>query len=404
MTTDELLTRTRGLFPTELHDRLWLVGGTVRDLLLGETPGDLDLLAAVPAAELLPLGYRPVTPRSAAPILFNFHRQWGKIEITLLPDGAAGLAADLPRRDFTVNAMALSLAGKLIDPLDGQAALTGRQLVPCSPMAFSDDPLRIFRAFRFVAHGWQLSPAAADLIGERDWESSLVGIPAERFSNELLKALAGPAPADFFRLMVRFNVGHTFLPELFRLAEVPAGPLRYHPEGDLLTHALQVLERFAAAEGDAAARFCAFTHDFGKLATPVDQYPRHIGHEEAGPALVHDLCDRLRLPAALRTAAMAISRLHHVANHWPELRPGTRLRLASDALKGRVAEFLPQMVAADKGAPRMDGWEGVCRIAGLSATELGLDQAAMDTVPPDKRAELLWQRRVALVKAVSGER
>jgi tRNA nucleotidyltransferase (CCA-adding enzyme) len=403
VTTAEQLARTRGLFPPELHDRLWLVGGTVRDLLLGETPADLDLLAAVPADDLLPLGFRPVAPRSAAPILFSFHRQWGKIEVSLIGPGPAAVVADLGQRDFTANAMALSLAGDLIDPLAGQAALGERLLVPCSARTFVADPLRIFRAFRFAAHGWQLSPAAAALIRERGWEDSLAGIPAERFSNEMLKALAGPEPAVFFRLMVQYGVGCTLVPELFRLATVPAGPSEYHPEGDLLTHSLQVLERVAMAGGDATARFCALLHDLGKLATPAALYPRHLGHEAAGPPLIRALCDRLRLPAALRTAAMAVSRLHQAANHWPELRPRTRLGLASDALKGRVAGFLPLVVAADKGGALMAGWDDICRIAALSATDLGVDQAVLAAVPPARREALLQQRRIAMVKRVAGD-
>lgn len=399
---DAVLAAVREIFPAHLHERILLTGGTVRDLLLGKTGEDVDLTAAVAAAELLPLGFRHVTPVSAAPILFRFHPTLGKVEITLV-EPTAPLEADLRRRDFTVNAMALTLDGRLHDPLNGRQALTERVLAVCSERAFQDDPMRIFRAFRFEAAGWRLAASAEALIRESDWDGPLRAMPAERFSGEMLKAMAGTDPGRFFRRMLEFGVGSSFVPELFRMAAVPAGPLTHHPEGDLFSHSLETLDRAARLSSDVPVRLGAFFHDLGKLATATECYPRHHGHDRAGAAIAEELCDRLRLSAALRRALVWTCRLHLVAARWPELRDGTKMRVAEEARKAGVAAFLPLIVAADKGrAGGMEGWELAVTVAGLSGAELGIDPRLLaggdeevQTLPPERRAAFIRERRVA---------
>ena len=394
------------LFPPETRDRVFLVGGTVRDLLLGQPSRDVDLAAALNAEELERLGFRRVTPRSAAPIFFRVHDPLGKIEVT--PIGSAGeLETDLRRRDVTANALALSLAGNLVDPLDGCAALERRELVPCSPTALTDDPLRIFRLFRFEALGWRMTAGAEAMIRERAWGNLIAAMPVERFSGELLKALAGGEPGIFFRRMVRFGVGENFLPELFRMAEIPAGPAEHHPEGDLLTHSLQVLERVCRPGSDAVTRFCALFHDLGKLATLPELYPKHHGHDEAGFRAARPFCDRLALPARFRGALGWVNRLHTTANRWEELRSGTKIRLAEEAVRGGVAEILPLVSAADKpDGGGMPGWGEAVRIVRLPAAALGIDPRLLAAVPvagvvplpPDRRSTFIHQKRVELYR------
>ena len=390
----------RELFPARLHDRLHLTGGTARDLLLGTDPEDADLVAAVPAEDLLPLGFRPVTPVSAAPILFRSHPVLGKVEVTLV-DPSTPLVADLQRRDFTVNAMALTLEGVLIDPLGGRRALADRILSACSERTFLDDPVRIFRAFRFESTGWRLDPRAEALIRQRQWGDAFEGVPAERFSGEMLKALAGVDPGRFFRRMVEFAVGSSFLPELFPMAAVPAGPLCHHPEGDLLSHSLETLDRAARLSTDVAARFCAFFHDLGKLATAPDCYPRHHDHDRVGALMAEELCNRLRLPAALRRALAAACRLHLTASRWPELRDSTKVRTAEEAHKAGIATVLPLIVAADKGREGvMATWELALAVAALSGAELGIDPRLLggagpgEALPPERRTTFIRERRV----------
>ena len=164
------------LFPPAAHDRTFLVGGTVRDILLAQASQDIDLVAALSSREMADLGFRRVQPKSAAPIFFRFHKSLGKIEVTTI-ESPADLEADLRRRDFTANALALSLTGELIDPLDGFSAIQSRELGACGDESFVSDPVRMFRAFRFEADGWRMTPDTCGLIREREWSEALGHIP-----------------------------------------------------------------------------------------------------------------------------------------------------------------------------------------------------------------------------------
>ena len=386
------------LFPAAEHQLIWLAGGTARDTQLQRQIKDIDLVAALSAAQLELLGFRPVEGKTTGSIWFRNFKAFGKVEITRIASVEA-LHDDLRRRDFTVNAMLMSLAGALIDPLGGRNDLEGAKLRPCSTTTFTDDPLRIFRAFRFAAEGFSLTEEAAALIRSRTWEDALLKIPVERFSREMLKAFAAPDPQSFFRGMVEFSVGRNWLPELFRMAQIPAGPLQNHPEGDLLAHSCEVLGRVSSVSADNLARFCAFFHDIGKLATDPALYPQHHGHEDAGFRTAEQFCRRLALPTDYRRALAWISRLHGNANRFHELRASTKIRVAEQALKGGVIEILPLISAADKvGNVLTDDWRQVVTVARMTTDELGIDTARLLAMKPEKRAEFILQKRVAFLE------
>lgn len=384
----------KGLLPETCHERVFLVGGSVRDLLLGRKGRDIDLAAALSPDELAACGLRLVTGKSTQPIWFGYDKSFGKIEVTPLGD-VAGLAADLARRDFTINAIAMTLAGGLIDPLGGKNDLEQLRLRTCTAGSFLDDPLRIFRALRFEAEGWRMTPETEALIREQEWSQRLGVIPVERFSREMLKALESPEPERFFQRMLELMVGEGYLPEIFRMPRVIAGPPAYHPERDLFSHSIQVLQRMAQWTGAPLARFCALFHDIGKLATDPALYPRHHGHDEAGFDLARNLGERLRLPVAYRTALAWTSRLHDKLNRWTELRGATRVRMAEQAVKAGIAVILPLVSAADKGVfGETTGWEGAVRVAGMTSVELGIDVEQLETMPGEKRSDFILQRRV----------
>jgi tRNA nucleotidyltransferase (CCA-adding enzyme) len=399
---NRVITFLRGMFPPDSHDRIFLVGGSVRDMLLGKEGVDVDLAAALTSDEFRAAGFRLVEGRSTAPIWFRYDGEFGKIEATPLAD-VASLAADLGSRDFTVNAIAMTLAGEIMDPLGGRRNLEQHLLRICSPDAFVADPLRIFRALRFEADGWRMSAGSTQLVQELDWATHLATIPVERFTREMLKALEAAEPERFFRRMLEFNIGESWLPELFRMPAIPAGPLIHHPEGDLFTHSLQVLARVAERTTDPLARFCALFHDLGKLATDPADFPKHHGHDEAGFVMARPFCDRLRLPAEYRTSLAWTSRLHATLNRWTELRGSTRVRLAEQALKAGIALILPLVCSADKGGDgEITGWENAVRIARMSATDLGIDLAHLETMATRNRPELILQRRVEMLRRTQG--
>jgi tRNA nucleotidyltransferase (CCA-adding enzyme) len=394
-TTDFL----KQIFPTECHDRIFLVGGIVRDLLSGRENRDIDLTAALSPQEFRSCGFRRVTGKTTSAIWFMNDAKFGTIEITPLLE-TGGLPEDLARRDFTINAIAMNMFGEVIDPLGGRKEHEYGLLKVCSDNAFNNDPLRIFRALRFEADGWRMTSETETLISGRDWSKPLNDIPVERFTREMLKALELKFPERFFQRMLKLGVGENFLPELFRMQHIPAGPLIHHPEGNLFNHCCQVLQRVSSESPNLLTRFCAFFHDIGKLASDPAHYPKHHGHDQAGYELARAFCDRLRLPASYRTALAWTSRLHGKLNLWDQLRDATRVRTAEQALKGGIAEVLPLVSAAEKAdCSGHDGWLEAVRVAGLTTSELGIIADRLEDLPPGKRTDLIFQKKVEHFRA-----
>lgn len=279
--------------------------------------------------------------------------------------------------------------------------MENRSLRACSAGSFLIDPLRIFRGLRFESLGWRMTAETEALIRSQDWSQRFSSIAVQRFSNEMIKALAGELPERFFQGMLAFGVGREFLPELFRLPEIPAGPLEHHPEGDLLSHSLQVLLRVAQETGDPLTRFCAFFHDLGKLVTDPACYPRHHGHDQAGFGMAESFCQRLSLAASYRKSLAWVSRLHGNANNWGTLRDSTRVRMAEQAVRGGIDTILPLVSRADKpGGLSMAGWDTAVRVAKMSSAELGIDRVKLESMPVAGRSDYLLQMRVEMLRLI----
>jgi len=386
-----VLTGLRSFFPTEMYKNIYVVGGTVRDLLCGVAAKDIDLAAALDDDALNSLGFRQVSGKSTVDIWFRHDAQIGNIEVIQL-ESCDALAADLARRDFTINAMAMDLDGKLIDPCKGADDIPARRLRLCFPAAIEADPLRIFRAFRFSSDNWGFSEDVEAALRSREWNCYLEMIPVERFSREMLKSLGAEQPERFFQSMLKYNAGRNYLPELFRMPQVPAGPLKHHPEGDLFSHCMQVLQRAATYSDDPLLRFCAFFHDIGKLSTDPELYPKHHKHDKAGYKQAKPFCDRLRLPAGYRYALAWTSRLHTNMNRWDELRDSKKLRVAEHAIKSGITRILPIVSAADKAQTGLlAGWDIYLQVAAMSSAELGIDPVKLQSILPEQRAEYLLQ-------------
>jgi tRNA nucleotidyltransferase (CCA-adding enzyme) len=397
---NELLAPFLRIFPSDCHDRIFLVGGTIRDYLLQRPGQDYDLVAAVPAELLKTCGFQLVTGKTTAPIWFRHADPLGKVEVIQLDDLKL-LEDNLRRRDFTINAIAVSLAGQLSDPLEGRHDLKTGSLRGCSDTTFQDDPLRIFRAIRFESDGWRLTSETEALIRQKDWSDELAALPVERFSREMIKALSAREPERFFELMVAFKVGKHWLPELFRMRDIPAGPPEHHPEGDLLIHSMQVLQRATALTIDPLARFCAFFHDIGKLSTDPALYPKHHKHEEAGFKPAFELCKRLCLPTSWGKALAWTSRLHTHLNRWDELRDSTKIRIADQARKGGIAAILPIVAAADKPGNRIpEQWPQALAIAAMNSAQLGLNADRIPAMPIEQRAGFVLQKKVELLRSI----
>lgn len=389
------------LFPPRLQSRLLLVGGSVRDFLSGLPVRDIDLVTDIPEETLLSLHFHRVDGKTTAPIFFKSDPAFGKIEITLLHKNQQ-LEDDLLRRDYRCNAVAMSLDGSIKDPLGGVHDINQRRLSPCGPASLSDDPIRIFRAFRFAAEGWEIGAELDGMIRSGKWDEALGKIPVERFTREMIKALGGASPELFFSCMHKYGVGGCYLPELFMMSHIPAGPPAYHGTDTLLSHSLATLRRMASMSGDTIARLAAFFHDIGKLSTTPELLPRHIGHDNAGVEMARQLATRIRLTSVQRNALMAASRLHMTGARWGQLWDSTRLKLVEHARKGGIADFFPLLVAADHGlASELAGWEMMLQVVSSPATSLGIDTLLLESMNGPDRSALIAQQRLKIFRQLA---
>ena len=316
----------------------YLVGGAVRDRLLGLPPGDNDwvVVGQTPGA-MEAAGFRPVgrdfpvflhpdtgeeyalarTERKSAPGYRGF---------TVHADPSVTLEQDLERRDFTINAIAQGADGRLVDPFGGAADIEKRVLRHVSP-AFVEDPLRVLRAARFMARfaplGFTVAPETMQLMREIAASGELDALVPERTWQELCKALRAARPSAFLRTLRDAQALKAVLPEVDALYGIPQRP-EYHPEVDTGIHQELVSDMAATlAPGDDVAGFAALTHDLGKALTPRSKWPRHIGHEQAGLKPLEALCERLKVPNSHRGLARIACREHLNVHRLFELRDAT---------------------------------------------------------------------------------
>jgi len=326
--------------------KIYSVGGSVRDELLGRPVADRDyvVVGATPE-EMLAKGFRPVGrefPVFLHPqtneeyALARTERKSGRgyhgFMFHAAPD--VTLEADLARRDLTINAMARSADGALIDPYGGEADLRGGVLRHVSP-AFAEDPLRVLRVARFAARlGFAVAPETEALMRAIAAGGELSTLPPERVWQELSRALMEPRPSRFFTVLRRCGALAQLLPEVDALFGVPQ-PIAHHPELDAGVHVLQALDFAAAACDPLPVRYAVLAHDLGKAATAPADWPRHIAHEARSVRLAERLSDRLRVPGECRDLARLAARYHGVVQRAHELRPATLLDLllGADALR-----------------------------------------------------------------------
>jgi tRNA nucleotidyltransferase (CCA-adding enzyme) len=345
--------------------KIFLVGGAVRDRLLGRPHHEHDyVVVGSTPDELTALGYRPVgkdfpvflhpttgeqyalarTERKTGPGYYGFATRFS-------PD--VTLEEDLARRDLTINAMAEDDQGTLVDPYGGMRDLRARTLRHVSP-AFVEDPLRVLRVARFAARfaplGFSVAPETMELMRRIVSSGELAALVAERVWVETERALGEDRPTVYFEVLRDCGALAAVLPEIAALDGVPQ-PEKWHPEIDTGLHTMQVLEVASGLSRDTTVRFAALMHDVGKGLTPREQWPGHLGHEEAGARLIESACVRLKVPNEHRDLAVLVARHHAKVHRAAELRPGTLLELleATDAFR-RVDRFDRLLLACEADA------------------------------------------------------
>lgn len=348
------------IFPHPI--RCYVVGGAVRDALLGQAHGDRDhvVIGATPEA-MVALGFRPVGKDFPVFLHPDTHQEYalarterkvarGYKGFTVHAAPEVSLEEDLRRRDLTINAMALDEAGILVDPYGGQADLAARVLRHVSP-AFAEDPVRILRVARFAARlpDFSVAPETLGLMRAMVDSGEIDALVAERVWQELARGLMESTPSRMFLTLRACGALARLLPELDRLFGVPQTP-RYHPEIDTGVHVMAVIDQAARRALPLPARFAALLHDLGKGTTPAERLPSHHGHEARGVALVKQVCARLRAPGECQDLAVLVARDHGIAHRALELRASTAVELLE-----RVDAFRrPQRFEAFLGACEAD--------------------------------------------------
>jgi len=342
----------------------FLVGGAVRDQLLGLEPKDKDWVVVGATSEQMvahgfkqvgsdfPVFLHPETGDEFA--LARTERKSGSGHTAFEVDASTDvtLEDDLLRRDLTINAMAMS-GGELVDPFDGFSDLKDGVLRHVSA-AFSEDPLRVLRVARFAARfpDFEVDLGTLALMRELVEAGEMEHLTAERVWMETSKALIEDVPSRFFKVLHEVGALERVFPELAALDGVPQ-PAKHHPEVDTFVHVMLALD-FAAKMGrDLDVRFAVLLHDLGKGATPTDILPQHIGHEKGGVPLVKAVCERLRVSKDRRKLALDVCELHLHAHRLPEMRPGkvVKLLIALDGFRrpDMVERFVQACEADAKG-------------------------------------------------------
>lgn len=322
--------------------RTYLVGGAVRDALLGLPAGDRDwVVVGATVEDMAAAGYQRVgrdfpvflhpqtheehalarTERKSAPGYRGF---------VVHAAADVSLEEDLQRRDFTINAIAQTPNGELIDPFNGQADLRARVLRHVSP-AFAEDPVRILRGARLLARfaplGFRIADETVALMRSMVAACEVDHLVPERVWQELQRGLAEAQPSAMLHSLRDCGALARLLPEVNALFGV-IQRAEYHPEIDTGIHTAMVLDMCARlAPGDALIAFAALTHDLGKALTPVAELPKHIAHEQRGIAPLRALCERLKVPAEFRALALIACAEHLNVHRFDELRDDTVLSL-----------------------------------------------------------------------------
>ncbi len=402
---------------------VYLVGGAVRDRLLGRPvherdwvvvgarPEDLEREGYAPVGREFPVFLHPETheeyalarlERKVAPGYRGFTTQFS-------PD--VTLEEDLKRRDLTINAMAETSSGQVIDPYGGQQDLKARVLRHVSE-SFIEDPVRILRVARFAARyadlGFRVADETTELMTRMTDSGEVSALVPERVWQETDRALGEPRPEVFFETLRSCGALRVIYPEIDALYGVPQPP-RWHPEIDTGLHVMLAVRYAADIGAPKSVRFAVLTHDLGKGITPREIWPSHRGHEEAGVKLVEGLSERLKVPNGYRELAVLTCRHHAIVHRAAELKPTTMLKFleTTDAFR-RPERFAEMLTACEADARGRTGLENQ-PYPQADLMKRARDAAAAAVLTEEERAGLqgkaigdkIREKRLAAVTAVA---
>ena len=352
--------------------QVYLVGGAVRDEQLGVPFSERDwcVVGATPE-EMLAKGFKPVGkdfpvflhPESGEEYaLARTERKtaagYHGFAFNTSPD--VTIEEDLSRRDLTINALARSPDGELIDPYGGLADIDARQLRHVSD-AFLEDPVRVLRTCRFAARfnhlGFRIADETLELMRSMVRDGEVDALVPDRVWKETELALNGRDARVFFEQLRACGALAVVFPEVDRLFGVPQ-PEKWHPEIDTGLHTMMVIEQAEKLSPDGDVRFAALVHDLGKGTTRQSDLPSHPGHELRGVKLIHALAQRMPVPNAYSQLGALVAEFHTHCHRASELRDKTIVKVLEkcDAFR-RPERFEKVLLACEADARGRTGLE-----------------------------------------------
>ncbi len=385
----------------------FLVGGAVRDALLGRAVGDRDWVVVGSDVERMrsagylavgrdfPVFLHPETREEHALARTERKTSPGYHGFEFHADPGVTLEEDLARRDLTINAIAQDESGALVDPHGGLRDLDAKVLRHVSP-AFAEDPVRILRLARFAARftDFEVADETRALMRRMVADGEVDALVPERVWQEVSRGLMEEEPSRMFDVLRDCGALARVLPEVDRLFGVPQRA-DYHPEIDTGVHLMMVIDMAARLGASLTVRFACLGHDLGKGTTPADVLPRHLGHEQRSVELVRRMSERLRVDNACRALAEIVAREHGNIHRSGEFGAAAIVRLLErcDALR-RPDRFAEALLACECDArgrlgleesaypqrPRL--LEALRRVQAVDATAVAADAAGRGLAGP----------------------
>ena len=345
--------------------KLYLVGGAVRDSLLGKPIHDEDYcvtgISFEKFQELFPEAYIrgksfavfDIEGKEFALARTEEKKGKGHKEFEIKVDANIAIEEDLARRDITINAITKEvLTGKVIDPFNGQEDIKNKT-IRATTEHFKEDPLRVYRVARFSAQlGFEVEQNTLKQMEQLKQE--LNTLSKERVFTELKKALETQKPSIFFNILRRANVLDIHFKEIKNLIGVEQ-PIEYHPEGDAYNHTMLVLDMSAQMTENfeenrkLEIRFSALVHDLGKGLTPKEQYPHHYGHENTGVELVQKFGNKINAPTNWLKCGKTACKEHMRGGIFYKMKPAKKVEFIERVDKSLLGlDGLQIVVICDK--------------------------------------------------------
>jgi tRNA nucleotidyltransferase (CCA-adding enzyme) len=333
--------KTHNNFITIDKAHVYLVGGALRDELLGRTYTDHDWVVVGANPEIMlkkkfkrvgmdfPVFLHPDTHEEYALARIEKKTGFGYKDFEFDFNEHITLNDDLARRDLTINAIAQDHNGEIYDPFNGIADIKNRILRHVTH-SFTEDPVRILRIARFSAqmapYGFTIANETYELIQDMIHSGCLKHLTSERVWLETTKSLSCSHPQVFIKTLHHLNALDDIYPELNTLFGIPQTP-HYHPEIDSGIHTLMVMEQSALLSTKTTVRFAAMMHDIGKGMTPKSLLPKHHNHEIESFNLLKNIYKRLPVPKNFQVLANNVAKYHLHTHRAFELKPSTILKL-----------------------------------------------------------------------------